>query len=104
MVIVLTTVPTRAVGRKLSKELLKLQLAACVSLSAAIESFYVWKGKQENSREILCWIKTTSGKKKQVMNFLKREHPYEVPEIVALKPTDVDTSYLKWVQSSVKNS
>ena len=104
MVIVLTTVPTRAVGRKLSKQLLKLRLAACISLSETIESSYVWKGKQENSREMLCWIKTTLGKKRQVMNFLKKEHPYEVPEIVVLKPTDVDASYLKWVQNSVKNS
>jgi len=104
MVIILTTVPTRTVGRKLSKQLLKLQLAACVSLTGAIESSYIWKGKYENSREILCWIKTTAGKKKQVMSFLKKEHPYEVPEIVALKPTDVDPSYLKWVQSSVKNA
>jgi len=102
MVILFTTVQTRAAGRKLIKKLLDKKLVACVSLSSEMESYFTWKGKRQAGKEFFCWIKTTQAKKKQVMNFLAKEHPYEIPEIVALSVTDASLPYLKWVKQSVK--
>jgi periplasmic divalent cation tolerance protein len=31
------------------------------------------------------------------MNFLKRYHPYDVPEIISIKLEDVETDYANWL-------
>jgi periplasmic divalent cation tolerance protein len=97
MILLLTTFPSQKEARRLAKLLLEKKLAACISLSAAMESHYVWKGRRERAREYLCWIKTRKGLRRKLEQFLCRRHPYEVPEIAVFEPSHVPASYRKWV-------
>ena len=96
MILVLTTLPSLSVGRKLANLLLKEKLAACVSLTQAIESHYVWKKKKRTCREYFCWIKTRKTLGGKVEKFLAQNHPYKIPEILFLPITRASDSYLKW--------
>jgi uncharacterized protein involved in tolerance to divalent cations len=52
------------------------------------------EGKLEQKEEKLLLIKTTEDKKAKALWLLKKQHPYEVPEIMILHPDEVDDSYL----------
>ena len=77
------------------------QLAACVNLCPSIESIYRWQGKVEDSSEVLAIFKTTSAAYSDFEARLKALHPYEVPEIVAVRPEHVAAGYAAWVGESV---
>lgn len=103
MVLILTTLPSKAAGRNLAKILLKGKLAACISISGPTESHYVWKGKKEKANEFLCWVKTRKSLSKKVHQAIKKNHPYEVPEIVTLSVKNAHPPYLKWVYEETRD-
>jgi periplasmic divalent cation tolerance protein len=57
-ILVLTTVPDEKTGHQIAKELVKERLSACVTVSAASQSFYWWQGKISNEKEHILFIKT----------------------------------------------
>jgi periplasmic divalent cation tolerance protein len=69
-----------------------------------VESIYRWQGKIETSAEVLAVFKTTTEALPQFEARLSELHPYEVPEIAAVKPEHVAQSYALWVGESVTAS
>lgn len=98
---VLVTAPLLPVARKLTGKILDARLAACVNLLPAIESHYWWKGKLERSGEVLMLIKTTNAQLKALRRLVKKHHPYETPEFIALPIESGSKKYLKWLEASV---
>ena len=103
ILIVLCTFPDMAKARETGTALVESQLAACVNLIPAVESIYRWEGRVETTAEVLALFKTTAEAWSRFETRLRELHPYEVPEIVALKPGQVAESYARWVGESVAN-
>lgn len=99
LVCVLTTFPNLALARKFSRDLLQNKLAACIQIIPKVESHYAWKGKLEKSREILLLIKTQADLFKRLETFFKKNHPYEIPELIQIPISKSAHAYLKWIQS-----
>ena len=99
--LVFSTFPDIEKARQIGTSLVESQLAACVNLIPAVESIYRWEGNVERSGEVLAIFKTTATLYASFETRLKQLHPYEVPEIVAVKPAHVSASYAKWVGESV---
>jgi periplasmic divalent cation tolerance protein len=99
--LVLTTAPDRGTARRIAKGLVGARLAACVTQTAACESVYRWKGKIETAKERVLLIKTTTAKYREAERFIRKTHPYESPEIAALRITEGSRDYLKWINVSV---
>ncbi|WP_395745325.1 divalent-cation tolerance protein CutA [Prosthecobacter sp.] len=97
LLIVLCTFPDHGKARETGTALVESQLAACVNLIPAVESIYRWEGKVETSAEVLAVFKTTREAWPRFERRLKELHPYEVPEIVALRPEEVGAEYARWV-------
>ena len=76
--------------------LLKERLAACVNVVPGLKSFYRWQGKIETDTEIQLLIKTFSERFDELSTWISNNHPYEVPEIVALPAQRVGKAYLAW--------
>jgi len=93
--------PERIGARALARTVLDERLAACVQLLPWVESLYHWKGSVERARETLLLIKTTQACWPALRDRLAELHPYEVPEILALKVEDGWPAYLQWVSQSV---
>lgn len=100
--LVLVTAPLLPVARKLAGKILAARLAACVNLLPGVESHYWWQGKLECSGEVLMLIKTTGDQLKPLRRLIKRHHPYETPEFIALPITSGSKKYLKWIEASVR--
>lgn len=101
--VVLTTAPDAVVARRLAHALVEARLAACVNLVPGLTSVYRWEGAVEEAQEVLCVVKTTAGRLAELEAFLEREHPYDVPECVALEPARVEPRYLGWLVDSVES-
>lgn len=101
ILIVLCTFPDMAKARETGTALVESQLAACVNLIPAVESIYRWEEKVESSAEVLALFKTTPEAWPRFEVRLRELHPYDVPEIVALRPEQVAESYARWVGESV---
>ena len=95
-ILVLVTVPTLAVGRKLGKRLVEAKLAACVNIVPGLTSIYRWQGKVETGKELLLLIKSAEGKWKALEAAIRANHPYECPEIVAVPPSRMAKAYGAW--------
>lgn len=101
IVIVQTTVASRREALRLAGLIVKAHLAACVQVTP-IHSTYRWHNKVEQSAEWLLAAKTRSTRTKALMAFIRRHHPYELPEIMALSVKQVLPAYRKWVLRETK--
>lgn len=94
---VLTTAPSREIALRIAEALVELRLAACVQVSGPIDSVYRWKGKTEQASEWRCEAKTRQELYRKVEEEIRRLHPYEVPEIIALPIVAGSPDYLQWL-------
>lgn len=99
--IVTVTSPNNNHARLLSKKILKNKLCACVQLVPKVESHYWWKGKLSESTETWMIIKTHATKIKKLESMIRKNHPYDVPEILEIKISNGNSDYLKWIQQSL---
>ncbi|TMH35927.1 MAG: divalent-cation tolerance protein CutA [Betaproteobacteria bacterium] len=95
--LVLTTVPERAIAEALARELLAARLAACIHIGATVRSLYHWQGQIETADETPVAIKTSAGLYSRVETAIRARHPYELPEIVAVPITHGLPEYLDWI-------
>lgn len=97
-----TTTETKKQAQKIAKYLVEQKLAACVQITGPIESTYRWKGKVETAGEYLCLIKTWTSLFKRVETAIKKLHPYETPEIIAVPIVKGSREYLIWLNDETE--
>ncbi|MCB0322692.1 MAG: divalent-cation tolerance protein CutA [Bdellovibrionales bacterium] len=95
--VVLVTAPNREVATGLAHRLVQDKLAACVNVLPGIRSIFAWQGTIEDAEEVLLLVKTTADRWPALEETILREHPYEVPEILALTPSAGLDAYCRWV-------
>jgi len=97
IIIILTNLPDRASALKLAGELVEQRLAACVNVLAECSSVYRWEGRVKSATEVPVLIKTRAQRYDEVEAEIRRLHPYELPEIVAVPVVRGLDEYLEWV-------
>lgn len=95
--IVFVTVGKEKEAKKISRTVVSEKLAACVNIIKPIESYYTWKGKLAEDREILLIIKTKARLFSKLKNRIIALHSYEVPEIIFIPIQKGLKSYLNWI-------
>ncbi|MEQ1534013.1 MAG: divalent-cation tolerance protein CutA [Sideroxydans sp.] len=100
--LVITHVPDYASAESIAQQLIQAQLAACVNVQAECGSIYRWQGKLENVREVALHIKTTRAAYPALEATLRKLHPYDLPEIIALPITQGLPDYLNWVAAETR--
>ena len=95
--LVLTNLPDTASAQTLATNLIEQHLAACVNILAPCRSVYRWQGKIEISEEVPLLIKTTADRYAALEAAIIAQHPYELPEIVAVPVSAGLPAYLDWV-------
>ncbi len=102
MIIVLTTVASNVEAGNLAEKLVREKLAACVQILPQITSVYFWDGEVRSEAEHLLLIKTLPEKYDEMEAFIKANHSYTVPEIVAIPSEMVSDEYLDWMKESLR--
>lgn len=100
---ILITTPNQKVSDVIIEQLLNNKLVSCVNVISAIKSIYWWKGKICKSKEQLLILKSIKSKFKKIAKIARKNHPYEVPEIVSFDISDGNPEYLKWILNTVES-
>ena len=99
LLILCTTVSNKYCAEKIARKLLNDKLAACVSIKE-INSFYIWDQKIHNDSEYELTIKSKPEKLNKLIETLKIEIGYEIPQII-YKNFESERSYYEWVEKSM---
>lgn len=99
MILIYVSFESREDAEKAANHLIDTHLAACVELYP-VTNFYYWEGKKVKGAEFSGIIKTDDGYFERVKQALEKILPYDIPQIIEVKVTNVNESYLKWVRES----
>jgi periplasmic divalent cation tolerance protein len=100
--VVLVTCSTLEEARKIARGVVEKRVAACVNIvTHAVESFYSWEGKLQNTSEYLLIIKTSEEQLQQLQKEVLALHSYDTPEFIVLPIVTGSDAYLKWLGESV---
>ena len=102
-VIILSTFPSEELAAEIANKVVRARLCACVNFTK-VRSIYSWHGKVEDQAEFIALFKATSKSSRKLKEEIVRLHPYEVPEIVELKMTNVSKPYLSWLGAESMHS
>ncbi len=100
--LVLTNLPDRASAERLAMALLEQRLAACINILAPCRSFYRWQGQVQRAEEHPLLIKSTEERYPELERAIRAQHPYELPEIIAVPLAGGLPAYLDWVMAEVR--
>jgi periplasmic divalent cation tolerance protein len=95
--VVLCTCPDNTVAAEIATALVAQNLAACVNRITGIKSWYRWEGKLQQDDEILLVIKTERVRLGELEVAVRKLHPYDVPELIALPIAGGSEAYLAWI-------
>lgn len=94
-ILVMITAPSEGTAREIAHVLLEKKLAACVNLVPSIRSLYSWGGAVNDDDEILLIVKSRAALfEDQLVPEVRKIHPYDVPEIIAVPIVMGSQSYL----------
>lgn len=100
---VLTTVDEEAKAKEIGRALLEQRAVSCVQTLGPIASSYWWKGKIEQTQEWMCLAKGKAKDYERIQTIIKKVHPYEVPEILAIPVSNGNIDYLNWVKAETSH-
>jgi len=103
VLLVLTNLPDRPAADKLAETLVRERLAACVNILAPCRSVYRWQGALQNDDEIPLLAKTTTERYAALESAIRSNHPYELPEIIAVPVACGLAAYLAWVDAETRH-
>ncbi|WP_347989716.1 divalent-cation tolerance protein CutA [Methylomonas sp. AM2-LC] len=100
--LLLCTCPDQNTADNIATQLLNEQLAACVNILPGIRSVYRWQGQIENAQEHLLLIKTHDRHYAAIEAAIKKLHPYQIPEIIAIAIERGSKDYIKWIDTCLQ--
>jgi periplasmic divalent cation tolerance protein len=101
--LILCTCPDRDTADKIARQLVTGQLAACVNILPGILSVYTWQGQVESAQEHLLLIKSSKDRYQALEAAIRDNHPYDVPEIIAVPVEAGLPEYLHWIDSCLSS-
>ncbi len=96
-IVVLITVSSPDEAKVLSTGLVKEKLAYCVNQIPGVKSTYFWEGEICVDEEIQLLVKTMAEKYLKLEKWIKANHSYDTPEIIALPIIKGSMEYLKCI-------
>ncbi len=101
-IVVFITTANKGEAERISRILLDARLIACANIIKDVDSRFWWKEKKEKAREYLLIAKTRKALFKKLIKVVKKEHSYDVPEIIALPIISGHKPYLDWITNSTR--
>ncbi|MDZ7747965.1 MAG: divalent-cation tolerance protein CutA [Halofilum sp. (in: g-proteobacteria)] len=107
---VFSTVGDAASARRLADGVVGAGLAACVNILPPVTSVFRWEPEAGDAaaaavqaeQEVMLIIKTSASAYPALESHLRAEHPYELPEIVAVPLTRGLPAFLQWIDASTR--
>lgn len=95
---VTTTTPDRDSAAKLAASAVSAKLAATAQVHGPVTSFFWHLGEQGEGEEWIALFRTTSDRYIALEAHLIAEHPWNNPEVTAVKLAAGSAGYLRWLE------
>jgi len=99
--VIFITAGSKEEAEKISRGLVESKLAFCVSTLPKVHSTYYWEDKIHVDKEFLLIVKTRQDQYEALETWVKNNHSYEVPEIIALPIEQGLPAYLNGIDDWV---
>ncbi len=99
--VIFITAGSKEEADKISRGLVEDKLAFCVSTIPKIRSTYFWEDRIHVDEEFLLIVKTRKDRYEDLEMWVKSNHSYEVPEIIALPIEQGLPAYLNGIDDWV---
>ena len=100
--VVLVTTPDDDSARAIARTLVEERLAACGNIVPGLTSIYRWQGAVEQAGETLLILKTSDDRLAAMSERVIELHPYDVPEVLALRIDAGHQPYLDWLGTGLR--
>lgn len=106
--LVFTTIDDADAARRLADSLVAARHVACVNILPPITSVFRWDGESPDAgsaevqaeTEVMLVMKTTASAYPGLEGRLREEHPYELPEIIAVPVDRGLPEFLHWIDAA----
>ncbi|CAG9321488.1 unnamed protein product [Blepharisma stoltei] len=98
------TINTIENAQMLARGLVENQLAACVNIIPGIQSIYKWEGVINQDQELLLMAKTRTELIDELTSWVKRNHPYQVCEVISVPITGGNLDYIQFLLNNTKDA
>ena len=99
--VVLVTAPTPEKAAEIARAVVEEKLAACGNIVPGIRSIYQWEGKICEDAEALLILKVPAKRVQELSDRIVALHPYDLPEVVALRIEGGNEKYIDWIVQSM---
>ena len=99
--IAFTTFANEADAARVVRALVEERLIACGNLLPAARSIYRWKDAVQDEREVVVLMKTRKQDWTALLSRLHELHPYETPELVAVRVAAGAPQYMAWLEAAL---
>jgi periplasmic divalent cation tolerance protein len=82
----------------IARTVVEERLAACANILGSSRSIYWWEGELCDGEETALVLKTSSSRKRELVDRIKQLHSYDCPAIVCLPIADGNPDFLKWIR------
>jgi len=108
---VFSTVGDTAAARRLADSAVGAGLAACVNILPPVTSVFRWEPEAGDAAaaavqaedEVMMILKTSAATYPDLEAHLQREHPYDLPEIVAVELAQGLPAFLQWIDAATQS-
>jgi periplasmic divalent cation tolerance protein len=104
VLLALCACPNSEVAERIADALVEQRLAACVNRIVGMRSTYRWQDRIAHDDEVLLLIKTTAERYPALQESILSLHPYELPELIAVKVESGFDRYLAWVENETRDA
>ena len=98
MLIAWSTFANEEDAARVVKALVDERLIACGTLLPGARSLYRWKDAVQDEREVVVMMKTRKQDWTALLSRLHELHPYETPELIAVRVAAGAPKYMAWLE------
>jgi len=86
-----------------TRRLIEDRLVASGNITENVRSIYRWQGEIEDATEAKVTLHTRVSLVPMIVERTNAEHPYDVPQVLAVPVVDANPAYRRWVLDSTEN-
>ena len=102
MLLAFTTFATAEDAARVVRVLVEERLIACGNLLPGVRSLYRWKGEVADQAEVVVLMKTRKQDWTALLSRLHELHPYETPELIAVRIAAGAPKYMAWLDAALE--
>jgi periplasmic divalent cation tolerance protein len=88
---------------RVARVLVEERLVACANLLPGARSLFRWEGRVADEREVVVLLKTRKQDWAALMSRLHDLHPYDTPELVAVRVAAGAPKYMAWLEAQLES-